>query len=130
MDGAGARAGAGDHRDLRYNAGDPGDLRRQRRSGLEQFKTAVQFGAGSIVERHNGRAGLCGHFQHMDLPFNVLHRDGFAVFIYGVDALPVRAAVCRADGALRVQRHGTAVIEKGCKDLCLAGFVCCHTATS
>ena len=130
VDGVGARAGTGDDRDLRHDAGHARDLRRQGGRRVEQVQPAVEFGAGGVIERHDRGAGLGRHLQHADLALNVRHRYRLAVFVQDIHALAVGAAIRRADGAVGVQRRKSAVVKKCCKKFFLAGFVCCHTVTS
>ena len=130
IDGIGAGAGTGDHRDLRHNAGNPCDLCSQSGRRVQKLQTAIQLGAGGIIESNNGCAGFGGHFENADIVLDILHSHGLAVFVHNVHALPVGTAIRRTDGALRIQRRIRAVVKKCCKDFCLAGFVCCHTVTS
>ena len=130
VDGVGASAGAGDNSNLRHNTGNACDLSGQAGSGVQQFQATLQLGAGGVIERDDRGTGLGGHLQHADILFNILHADGGAVLKYNVDALAVCTAISGAYCTIGKQRRICAVIKKCCKDRGLAGFVCCHTASS
>ena len=130
VDGVGAGAGAGDNGDLGYNTGHAGDLGGQAGVGVEQLKTALQLGADRVVEGHDRRTGLCCHFQHADIFFDVLYAHSAAILKNGVGALTVGAAESCTYGTVRKQRRVDTAVKKCCKDLCLAGLICCHTVSS
>ena len=127
---AGAGAGTGNNGNLRHNAGDAGDLSGQAGVGVEQCKAALQLGTRGVVEGHDRRTGLGGHLQHADILLNILHTDGRAVLKYDIGVLAVCTAVSSTYCAIGKQRRVGAVIKKCCKDLCLAGLICCHTVSS
>ena len=130
VDGVGTGAGTGDNGDLRHNAGNARDLCGQAGVGVEQIKTALKLGTRGIIERNNRCAGLGGHLQHADILFNILHADGRTVLKHDVGVLAVCTAVSSTHCAVGKQRRVGAVIKKCCKDLCLAGLICCHTVSS
>ena len=130
VDGIGAGAGTGNNGNLRHNAGNTCDLSGQAGGSVQQIQAALQLGTGGVVEGDDRGTGLGGHLQHADILFDILHANGGAVLKYDVDALTVCVAVSGAYSAIGKQRRICAVIKKCCKDRCLAGFVCCHTASS
>ena len=130
VDGVGACTGAGDNGDLRHNTGNACDLSGQAGVSVEQCKAALQLGTRGVVEGHDRRTGLGGHLQHADILLNILHADGRAVLKYDIGVLAVCTAVSSTYCAIGKQRRVGAVIKKCCKDLCLAGLICCHTGSS
>ena len=121
-----ARAHARHHRDLRDNAGDARNLAHQFGVGGQKIQSAVQLGAGGIVERYHRVAGLRGHFQNADGLVDVVHTERAAVLANHVCGLTIGAAVSSAHGTFLKQRRINAVVKKMCKDLFLARLFCCH----
>ena len=130
VDGVGAGAGAGNNGDLGHNTGHARNLSGQAGVGVEQVKAALQLSAGGVIERNDRCTGLGGHLQHADILFNILHADGRTVLKHDVGVLAVCTAVSCTYSAVSKQRRVGAVIKKCCKDLCLAGLICCHTVSS
>ena len=130
VDGIGAGAGTGNNGNLRHNAGNTCDLSGQAGGSVQQIQAALQLGAGGVVEGDDRGTGLGGHLQHADILFNILHADGRTVLKHDVGVLAVCTAVSSTHCAVGKQRRVGAVIKKCCKDLCLAGLICCHTVSS
>ena len=130
VDGVGAGAGAGNNGDLGHNTGHARNLSGQAGVGVEQVKAALQLSAGGVIERNDRCTGLGGHLQHADILFDILHADGRTVLKHDVGVLAVCTAVSCTYSAVSKQRRVGAVIKKCCKDLCLAGLICCHTVSS
>ena len=116
---AGAAADTQNNGHLRNNAGDLCDLCIQLCAGGQHVQTLGQLCANRVIEGDHRAAGLCSHFQNLDVLFNILYGDSLAILINGVSLLTCSIAAGSAHCTISKQRSVLPVIEELGEDFSL-----------
>ena len=109
---AGAAADTQNNGHLRNNAGDLCDLCIQLCAGGQHVQTLGQLCTNRVIEGDHRAAGLCSHFQNLDVLFNILYGDSLAILINGVSLLTCSIAAGSAHCTISKQCSVFPVIEK------------------
>ena len=116
---AGAAADTQNNGHLRNNTGDLCDLCIQLCAGGQHVQTLGQLCTNRVIEGDHRAAGLCSHFQNLDVLFNILYGDSLAILINGVSLLTCSIAAGSAHCTISKQRSVLPVIEELGEDFSL-----------
>ena len=116
---AGAAADTQNNSHLRDHAGNLCDLRIQLCAGGQHVQTLGQLCTNRVIEGDHRAAGLCSHFQNLDVLFNILYGDSLAILINGVSLLTCSIAAGNAHCTISKQRSVLPVIEELGEDFSL-----------
>ena len=116
---AGAAADTQNNSHLRDHAGNLCDLRIQLCTGGQHVQTLSQLCANGVVEGDDRAASLSCHLQNLDVLFNILYGNSFAILINSVSLLTCSIAAGSAHCTISKQRSVFPVIEKLGEDFSL-----------
>ena len=116
---AGAAADTQNNSHLRDHAGNLCDLRIQLCAGGQHVQTLSQLCANGVIEGDDRAASLCCHLQNLDVLFNILYGNSFAVLVNSVSLLTCRIAAGSAHCTVSKQCSVFPVIKKLGEDFSL-----------
>ena len=117
--GTAAAADTQNNSHLRDHAGNLCDLRIQLCAGGQHVQTLSQLCANGVIEGDDRAASLCCHLQNLDVLFNILYGNSFAVLVNSVSLLTCRIAAGSAHCTVSKQCSVFPVIKKLGEDFSL-----------